>query len=119
MNQASVCTLTDLVAGGRGLAAPFLLRCQIQLAGTAAPAVAARLHCEAILRHLPGRRLVVRASYQGATYAVKLFFGADARRLIVNAASRATAGGQRERKDAYQSDNGRLFENGHSLIPLD
>ena len=43
---------------------------------------AAQLHCEEILRHLPGRRLVVRASYRGAIYAVKLFFGAHAQRYF-------------------------------------
>jgi hypothetical protein len=73
--------LADLAAGGRQPDAPFLLQCRLRFANSPqTPAVEAELCCEEVLRYLPGRRLVVRASYQGADYAVKLFFGEHARR---------------------------------------
>lgn len=80
MSEPATYTLPELVAGQRAIAVPFLLPCRLRFTPVSSGEVDARLLCEAILRHLPGRRLVVRASYQGSRYAVKLFFGPQAQR---------------------------------------
>ena len=56
-------TWTDLAALGWDWSGPFTL----ELDGEP-------LHADAILRHLPGRRMAVRARWRGETVFAKLFF---------------------------------------------
>jgi tRNA A-37 threonylcarbamoyl transferase component Bud32 len=74
--------LPDLVAGGRDLELPFRLHCRVLFSESPIPEADVEIQCLEVLRHLPGRRLVVRASYGDVTYAVKLFFGPQAERYF-------------------------------------
>ncbi len=64
-------TGADLEQRGRGLNVPFDVLLQT-------PDGARTLHCESLLRVLPGRRIVVRGTFDGHPVVAKLFVGARA-----------------------------------------